>query len=125
MTKILYVEDNEDNIFMLTRRLSRRGFDVSVAKDGEEGIAKALSEQPDLILMDVVLPLLDGLEATRRLKSLPGTRKIPVIAVSSRAMSGDRDKALAAGCDDYHTKPIEFERLLEAISAHLPDHDGN
>ena len=125
MTKILYVEDNEDNIFMLTRRLSRRGFDVSVAKDGEEGIEKALSEQPDLILMDVVLPLLDGLEATRKLKSLPDTREIPIIAVSSRAMSGDRDKALAAGCDDYHTKPIEFERLLEAISAHLPDHDGS
>jgi len=125
MTKILYVEDNEDNIFMLTRRLSRRGYDVSVAKDGEEGIEKALSEQPDLILMDVVLPLLGGLEATRKLKSLPDTRQIPVIAVSSRAMSGDRDKALAAGCDDYHTKPIEFERLLEAISAHLPDHDAD
>ncbi len=100
MTKILYVEDNEDNIFMLTRRLSRKGYEVSVAKDGEEGIEKALSEQPDLILMDVVLPLLDGLEATRKLKSLPRTREIPVIAVSSRAMSGDRDKALAAGCDD-------------------------
>jgi two-component system cell cycle response regulator DivK len=125
MTKILYVEDNEDNIFMLTRRLSRRGYDVSVAKDGEEGIQKALSEQPDLILMDVVLPLLGGLEATRKLKSLPDTRQIPVIAVSSRAMSGDRDKALAAGCDDYHTKPIEFERLLETISAHLPDHDAD
>lgn len=125
MTKILYVEDNEDNIFMLTRRLSRRGYEVSVAKDGEEGIQKALSEQPDLILMDVVLPLLGGLEATRKLKSLPDTRQIPVIAVSSRAMSGDRDKALAAGCDDYHTKPIEFERLLETISAHLPDHDAD
>ena len=110
---------------MLTRRLSRKGYEVSVAKDGEEGIEKALSEQPDLILMDVMLPLLDGLEATRKLKSLPGTREIPIIAVSSRAMSGDRDKALAAGCDDYHTKPIQFERLLEAISAHLPDHDGN
>ena len=125
MTKILYVEDNEDNIFMLTRRLSRKGYEVSVAKDGEEGIENALSEQPDLILMDVMLPLLDGLEATRKLKSLPGTREMPIIAVSSRAMSGDRDKALAAGCDDYHTKPIQFERLLEAISAHLPDHDGN
>jgi two-component system cell cycle response regulator DivK len=76
-------------------------------------------------LMDVVLPLLGGLEATRKLKSLPDTRQIPVIAVSSRAMSGDRDKALAAGCDDYHTKPIEFERLLETISAHLPDHDAD
>ncbi len=124
MTKILYVEDNEDNIFMLTRRLSRRGYDVSVAKDGEEGVEKALSERPDLILMDVVLPLLDGLEATRKLKSLPSTREIPIIAVSSRAMRGDRDKALAAGCDDFHTKPIEFERLLEAISAHLPDLDA-
>ncbi len=90
MTKILYVEDNEDNIFMLTRRLRRKGYDVSVAKDGEEGIEKALSEQPDLILMDLVMPVLDGLEATRKLKSLPGTREIPVIAVSSRAMSGDR-----------------------------------
>lgn len=125
MAKILYVEDNEDNIFMLTRRLRRKGYDVSVAKDGEEGVEKALSEQPDLILMDLVLPVLDGWEATRKLKSLPGTREIPVIAVSSHAMSGDRDKALAAGCDDYHTKPIEFERLLEAITAHLPNHDAN
>ena len=102
---------------MLTRRLSRKGYEVSVAKDGEEGIEKALSEQPDLILMDVMLPLLDGLEATRKLKSLPGTREIPIIAVSSRAMSGDREKFLTVGFDDYVSKPIvDVEGLLTCIA---------
>ncbi len=119
MTTILYVEDNEDNLFMLTRRLRRRGFDVLTARDGEAGVERALDSLPDLILMDLVLPVVDGWEATRKLKSLPETRAIPVIAVSSHAMSGDREKALAAGCDDYHTKPIEFESLVNSINSHL------
>ena len=120
MVKILYVEDNEDNLFMLTRRLRRRGFEVCVARDGEEGVAMAERENPDLILMDLALPVIDGWEATRKLKASPRTRAIPVIAVSSHAMSGDRETALAAGCDDYDTKPIEFERLLEKIRLLLP-----
>jgi len=119
MATILYVEDNEDNVFMLSRRLRRRGFDVRVAKDGKEGVAKAVTEQPDLILMDLALPVIDGWEATRKLKSMPETRDIPVIAVSSHAMSGDREKALAAGCDDYDTKPVEFGRLLDKIETLL------
>lgn len=119
MATILYIEDNEDNLYMLSRRLRRRGFDVLSARDGESGIAKAREVLPDLILMDLVLPVMDGWEATRRLKSSPDTKAIPVIAVSSHAMSGDRDEALAAGCDDYHTKPIDFERLVAAIDTHL------
>lgn len=119
MATILYVEDNEDNLFMLTRRLRRRGFDVLTARDGEAGVETALGSLPDLILMDLVLPAMDGWTATAKLKSLPETRAIPVIAVSSHAMSGDREKALAAGCDDYHTKPIEFERLVDSINSHL------
>ena len=119
MATILYIEDNEDTLFMLVRRLRRRGFEVVTARDGEAGVKTALVRLPDLILMDLVLPVLDGWEATRRLKSLPETRMIPVIAVSSHAMSGDREKALAAGCDDYHTKPIDFDRLVVAIQAHL------
>ena len=119
MATILYIEDNEDNLFMLVRRLRRRGYDVLTARDGEAGVQAALAGLPDLILMDLVLPGLDGWEATRRLKSRPETRAIPVIAVSSHAMSGDREQALAAGCDDYHTKPIDFERLIDAIEAHL------
>lgn len=112
MTKILYAEDNEDNIYMLTKRLERRGYEVLVARDGEEGLLMARTEAPALILMDLSLPVLDGWEATRRLKSAPETRDIPVIALSAHVMPGDRDKALAAGCDDYDTKPIEFKRLL-------------
>ena len=115
MTKILYVEDNEDNAYMLSRRLSRRGFDVVIARDGREGIGCARDDRPDLILMDLSLPEMDGWEATRRLKQDPSTRSIPVIAVSSHAMRGDREKALAAGCDDYDTKPVEFDRLLAKI----------
>jgi CheY-like chemotaxis protein len=120
MTKILYVEDNDDNVYMLKSRLTRAGFSVVVAPDGEQGVAMAASEVPDLIVMDLSLPGLDGWEATRRLKAAPGTRAIPVIALSAHAMEGDRARALAAGCDDYDTKPVEFARLLEKIRALLP-----
>lgn len=119
MATILYIEDNDDNLFMLSRRLRRRGFHVLAARDGAAGVELALSALPDLILMDLVLPVMDGWQATAKLKSLPQTRAIPVIAVSSHAMSGDREQALAAGCDDYHTKPIEFERLVVSINNHL------
>jgi two-component system, cell cycle response regulator DivK len=115
MVKILYVEDNEDNLYMLTNRLKRRGYEVVAAPDGEQGIALAMSEAPALILMDLSLPVIDGWEATRRLKSAPETRHIPVIALSAHAMAGDREKALAAGCDDYDTKPVELPRLLDKI----------
>ena len=119
MAKILLVEDNEMNRDMLGRRLKRRGFELIVAVDGAEALAVAENEAPDLILMDMSLPILDGWEATRRLKSAPKTRAIPVIALTAHAMAGDRDKALEAGCDDYDTKPIEFERLLRKIEAFL------
>lgn len=115
MTKILYVEDNDDNVYMLRGRLSRAGFDVVVATDGAQGVAMAASEAPDLIVMDLSLPIVDGWEATRRLKGAPETRAIPVIALSAHAMEGDRAKAIAAGCDDYDTKPVDFPRLLEKI----------
>ncbi len=121
MTKILYVEDNEDNVFMLTRRLTKKGYEVVVAGDGEQGVARANEEQPALILMDLSLPVLDGWEATRRLKANPATQNIPVIALSAHAMPGDAEKALAAGCDDYDTKPVEMQRLLSKISALLPE----
>ena len=121
MTRILYVEDNEDNVYMLARRLRRKGFDVVVAPDGEQGVAMARSEAPTLILMDLSLPVLDGWEATRRIKAARETRHIPVIALSSHAMEGDRESALAAGCDDYDTKPIDFARLLARIEALLPE----
>ena len=119
MTKILYVEDNDDNVYMLRGRLTRAGFEVTVATDGKEGVAMAASETPDLIVMDLSLPVLDGWEATRRLKAAPETRAIPVIALSAHAMESDRAKALAAGCDDYDTKPVEFPRLLGKIRALL------
>jgi CheY-like chemotaxis protein len=119
MTKILYVEDNDDNVYMLRGRLTRAGFEVAVASDGEQGVAKAASEAPDLILMDLRLPVLDGWEATRRLKGAPETRPIPIIALSAHAMEGDRAKAIAAGCDDYDTKPVDFPRLLAKIQALL------
>ncbi len=119
MAKILYVEDNEDNIYMLTNRLSRRGHEIIVARDGQDGVDKARSESPDIILMDLSLPVMDGWEATRRLKSLDETKHIPVIALSAHAMSGDRDRALGAGCDDYDTKPVELPRLLGKIAALL------
>ena len=115
MTKILYVEDNDDNVYMLRGRLTRAGFEVAVATDGEQGVAMAASAAPDLILMDLSLPVLDGWEATRRLKSAPETRPIPIIALSAHAMDGDRAKALAAGCDDYDTKPVDLPRLLGKI----------
>jgi CheY-like chemotaxis protein len=113
--KILYVEDNEDNIYMLKNRLGRKGFNVLIAMDGAQGVAMAASEQPELILMDLSLPVLDGWEATRQIKAAEKTRHIPVIALSAHAMTGDREKALAAGCDDFDTKPIEFDRLIEKI----------
>jgi CheY-like chemotaxis protein len=121
MTRILYVEDNEDNVYMLTRRLERAGFEVVVASDGEQGVAVARAERPDLILMDLSLPVLDGWEATRRLKSAKDTRAIPVIALSAHAMPGDREKALKAGCDDYDSKPISMPSLLAKIRALLPE----
>ena len=115
--KILYVEDNEDNIFMLKNRLTRAGFTVIIATDGAQGVAMALRERPDLILMDLSLPVLDGWEATRQIKAAADTKHIPVIALTANAMAGDREKALAAGCDDYDTKPIELPRLLGKIKA--------
>jgi CheY-like chemotaxis protein len=115
--KILYVEDNEDNIFMLKNRLTRAGFTMIIATDGAQGVAMALSERPDMILMDLSLPVLDGWEATRRIKAAADTKHIPVIALIAHAMAGDREKALAAGCDDYDTKPIELPRLLGKINA--------
>ena len=119
MTRILLVEDNEMNRDMLGRRLQRRGYEVIIATDGAEGVAKAQADAPDLILMDMSLPVLDGWEATRRLKAAPETRVIPVIALTAHAMSGDRDKAIEAGCDDFDTKPVEFDRLLTKIEALL------
>ena len=113
--KILYVEDNEDNVFMLKNRLARAGHTVIVATDGAQGVAMALSERPDMILMDLSLPVLDGWQATRQIKSTPDTRHIPVIALTAHAMAGDREKALSAGCDDFDTKPVELPRLLAKI----------
>ena len=118
--KILYVEDNDDNIYVLKNRLTRAGFTVLVATDGEQGVAMAAAERPDLILMDLRLPVLDGWEATRQLKAAPETKHIPVIALTAHAMSGDREKALEAGCDDFDTKPVELPRLLEKIRRLLP-----
>jgi len=118
--KILYVEDNEDNIYMLERRLKRAGFDVVIARDGAEGVVMAAAEVPALILMDLGLPVLDGAEATRRIKAAPETRHIPVIALTANAMTGDKEKALAAGCDDFDTKPVELPRLLGKIQTLMP-----
>lgn len=119
MQRILLVDDNETNRDMLTRRLERRGFEVITAGDGQDAIAIARDAKPDLILMDMNLPVIDGWTATRRLKALPVTSAIPIIALTAYAMAGDREKALAAGCDDYDTKPIEFSRLMEKIRARL------
>jgi CheY-like chemotaxis protein len=118
--KILYIEDNEDNIFVLKNRLARAGFTVLIATDGAQGVAMAAAEQPDVVIMDLDLPVLDGWEATRRLKAAAETRRIPVIALSAHAMAGDREKALAAGCDDFETKPVDLPRLLEKIRALQP-----
>jgi CheY-like chemotaxis protein len=116
VTKILYVEDNDDNVYMLKMRLELLGdFDVLAAPDGEQGCAMALSERPDVILMDLEMPVVDGWEATRRLKDDPQTRDIPIIALSAHALAGEREKALAAGCDEFDTKPIEFERLVATL----------
>lgn len=119
MPKILYVEDNDDNAYMMNARLTRAGFEVVVATDGEQGVAMAATEAPDLVLMDLRLPGIDGWEATRRLKAAPATKTIPVIALSAHAMAGDREKALAAGCDDYDTKPVDFAKLVEKIQTIL------
>ncbi|MGH7811974.1 MAG: response regulator [Candidatus Binatia bacterium] len=115
MTKILLVEDNEINRDMLSRRLERRGYQVVVALDGEQGVSKAQSEAPDLILMDMSLPVLDGWEASQRIKAARDTQAIPIIALTAHAMVGDRERAIAAGCDDYDTKPIDFPRLLDKM----------
>src|SRR5580700_4424568 len=116
--KILYVEDNDDNVYMLKNRLSRAGFTVVVATNGAQGIAMAASEQPDLILMDLTLPDIDGEEVTRRIRADPATKRIPVIALTANAMNSDR--ALAAGCDDFDTKPVDMPRLLAKIAALKP-----
>ena len=119
MPKILLVEDNEMNRDMLSRRLARRGYEVVVAVDGEAGVRMAQSEAPAIILMDMSLPGLDGWDATRQIKADPATRGVPVIALTAHAMAGDREKSLAAGCDDFDTKPVDFERLLGKIQALL------
>ena len=118
--KILYVEDNDDNIYVVKNRLTRAGFTVLIATDGAQGVAIAAAERPSLILMDLSLPVVDGWEATRQLKAAPETQHIPVVALTAHAMAGDREKALAAGCDDFDTKPVEISRLLEKIRALLP-----
>ena len=116
MIKILYVEDNDDNVYMLKMRLELLGeFEVLAAEDGEKGCEIALRERPDIILMDLEMPVIDGWEATRRLKSNPQTHDIPVIALSAHALAGEREKAMAAGCDEFDTKPIEFERLVATV----------
>jgi CheY-like chemotaxis protein len=119
MSKILVVEDNEMNLDMLSRRLERKGFEVVIAKDGEQGVEQAHKERPDLILMDMSLPIKDGWVATQEIKAAEDTQNIPVIALTAHAMSGDREQALTAGCDDYDTKPIELPRLLSKIEALL------
>src|SRR5438445_11704702 len=119
--KILYIEDNEDNVYVLKSRLARAGYTVLIAADGAQGVTMAAAEQPNLILMDLSLPVLDGWEATRRIKAAPETRHIPVIALTAHAMTGDREKALAAGCNDFDTKPVELARLLGKIHALVPE----
>ena len=124
MAKILLVEDNDLNRDMLSRRLERRGYEVVLAVDGQDAVAQAGSGRPDIILMDMSLPVMDGWEATRRLRAEEATKAIPIIALTAHAMSGDREKALEAGCDDYDTKPIEFARLLAKIDALLQARGG-
>lgn len=120
MPRLLLVEDNEMNRDMLSRRLLKRGYEVLLAEDGGVGVARAQADRPDLILMDMSLPVLDGWEATRRLKADPDTRAIPIIALTAHAMAGDEAKAREAGCDDFDTKPVDFVRLLGKIEAFLP-----
>ena len=124
MATILLVEDNEMNRDMLSRRLKRKGFEVVIAEDGEQGVEAASSSKPDLILMDMSLPVIDGWEATRRIKSSPDTASIPILALTAHAMDTDRQKALDAGCDDYDTKPIELPRLLGKINHLLGTDEG-
>ena len=124
MAKILLVEDNEMNRDMLGRRLQRRSYEVLIAVDGAEGVAMARTEGPDLILMDMSLPVMDGWEATRRLKAASETQAIPIIALTAHAMSGDREKAMEAGADDYDTKPIEIDKLLAKMKALLNKGNG-
>jgi CheY-like chemotaxis protein len=119
VAKILLVEDNEMNYDMLSRRLARKGFDVVIATDGEQGVAMSRTAAPDLILMDMSLPKIDGWEATRLIRAAPETAKVRIIALTAHAMAGDRDKAMEAGCDDFDTKPIDIERLVAKISALL------
>lgn len=119
MPKVLLVEDNEMNRDMLSRRLRRKGYEVAIAVNGDEGISLALVEQPDLILMDMSLPIIDGWCATRQLKTMAATQAIPIIALTAHAMASDREKALAVGCDDYDTKPIDLDRLLAKMNALL------
>ncbi len=121
MSKILLVEDNEMNRDMLSRRLEKRGHDVAIAVDGAQGIAMAKAEKPDLILMDMSLPIVDGWEATRQIKADPETQSIPVVALTAHAMAGDREKALNAGCDAFETKPVELPRLLETMAKLLAE----
>ena len=121
MPKILLVEDNEMNRDMLSRRLIKRGFDVVTAIDGQQGVDMAGSDEPELILLDMSLPILDGWDAARQIKGNPETAGIPIIALTAHALAGDREKALEAGCDDYDTKPVDFKRLMEKIEALLPD----
>src|SRR5512141_1203126 len=123
MSRILLVEDDENNRDMLSRRLLRRGYEVLIAVDGEAGVRMAATERPDLILMDMSLPTVDGWEATRRIKGLTETGSLPVIALTAHVMAGDRDKAIEAGCDDYDSKPIDFERLLGKIQMLLGKKD--
>ncbi|MHC5544159.1 response regulator [Singulisphaera rosea] len=125
MTKILLVEDNDENCEMLSRRLTRRGYEVIVARDGQEAVEAAAAESPDLILMDMNMPIIDGWEATRRIRARPETRGVPIIAVTAHGMEGDREKILEAGCGDHHTKPVELPRLLAQIEAMLKKVTGN
>ena len=125
MAKILLVEDNEMNRDMLSRRLIRRGFDVVIAVDGAQGIDMAVSEAPDLILLDMSLPVMNGWDVARKLKADSSTNSIPTIALTAHAMGGDREKALDAGCDEYETKPVEFKRLLEKMKKFLAGVDEN
>ena len=119
MTKILYVEDNPDNVYMLTRRLKKKGFELIIAGDGQEGIDKAIEESPDLILMDLSLPTMDGWTATAEIKKIEGVKDIPIIALSAHAMPEHRDRAIKAGCSDYDTKPVDIKRLLGKIGQYI------
>ena len=119
MVEILYIEDNEDNIYMVSRRLQRKGYEVLIARDGAEGLAQAKSRVPGLILVDLGLPIIDGWEVTRQLREAPETAAVPIIALSAHAMPEDRERAFAAGCDDFFAKPVNFVRLIDRIDVLL------